>query len=86
VCCSVLQCVAVRCSGAMLAGTNIAIPRNHFKRLCVLQYVAVFCVAIYFSVLQCVAVLAGINIAIPRYDRKLLCVLLCVAGCCSDMQ
>ena len=88
VCCSMLQRVAVCCSGAVIL-INVKNIESQDRCCCVLQWVAVGCsewqcVAVCCSGLQCVAVCRG---ALCMSPCKPCCsVLQCVAVCCSVLQ
>jgi len=76
VCCSVLQCVAVRCSVLQCVAACCSMLQGHSSpfRSSVLQCVAVCC-----SVLQCVAECC-------RVLQHLALSIKCVAACCSVLQ
>jgi len=83
-CCSVLQCVAVRCSVLQCAVVCCSVLQCVAVRCSVLQCVAVCC-----SVLQCVTVVQicsrGPSVS-HTANHVMHSVLQCVAVCCSVLQ
>ena len=75
-CCSVLQCLAVRYT-YVAVGTLLS---------CVSMQLFSTPVAVCCSVLQCVAVLSRVSIHLDSTPVAVCCsVLQCVAVCCSDV-
>ena len=97
VCCSVLQCVAVCCSvllraAASGAGVVASAPDEHllYSRLEYKQYrvYVLQCVAVYFTVLQCVVMCRASCVSTPGLQivQNFGSVLYCVTVCCSVLQ
>jgi len=86
VCCSVLQCVAVRCSVLQCVAMRCSVLQCVSMHCSVLQCIAVCCsvlqsvCSMFYSVLQCVVVTS------VHYQIDIFGVLQCVAVCYSVLQ